>query len=323
MNEQAITITDDEIYILLQFFIHKDYSITYKELLLDIFGKYYTPNKTIRIRAGDGENINFSGFADFMEYVCDLFIIPKSSVIFETHDVPDTRFSHRKLTLGIFCSTKRTIGGFDKNLDNSKFVGVSLGRFNLTRLRLAYELDQAFPNDNYTNFQTNLNFIDTYFRHFSELYKEELSWLSTKTFERDLISTHPIGMVSWNEALPNYGNLWNRYQIEVISETDSISDFWFTEKTARCLCTGKPFVLIAGQHSLLHLREMGFKTFGDVIDESYDRYTNPHERIKHLISSLKMLYNDANRVQKLQKMYEIASENINIYDDYINSQKEK
>ena len=68
---------------------------------------------------------------------------------------------------------------------------------------------------------------------------------------------------------------------------------------------------------------MGFKTFGDVMDESYDACTNPYDRIKHLIYSLKMLYNDENRVQKLQKMYEIASENINIYDDYINSQKEQ
>jgi len=323
MNEQAVTITEDEIYILLQFFIHKDYSITYKELLLDIFGKYYSPNKKIRIRAGDGENINFSAFADFMEIVCESFNIPKESIIFETHDKSDERFSHRKLTLGIFCSTKRTITDFDKNLNNPKFIGLSLGRFNTTRLRLAFEIDKEFSNDSYINFQTNVNFIDNYFRHFSELYKEELSWLTSKKFDTDLTSTHPIGMISWHDALPNYGNIWNRYQIEIISETDSLSNFWFTEKTARCLCTGKPFGLIAGQNSLSQLRDMGFKTFSDVMDESYDACTNPYDRIKHLIYSLKMLYNDENRVQKLQKMYEIASENINVYDDYINSQKEK
>ena len=120
MNEQAIKITADEIYILLQFFIHKDFSITYKELLLDIFGKYYSPNKTIKIRAGDGENINFSGFADFMNIVSEMYGIPKESIIFETHDKSDERFSHRKLTLGIFCSTKQTITDFDKNLNNPK-----------------------------------------------------------------------------------------------------------------------------------------------------------------------------------------------------------
>ena len=93
-----------------------------------------------------------------------------------------------------------------------------------------------------------------------------------------------------------------------------MSDFWFTEKTARCLATGKPFALVAGTGSLQRLRDMGFKTFNSVLDESYDLETTPTRRINRLILSLKELYNSQAGIEKLQ---EIAQENINIYKDYI------
>lgn len=322
MNEQAITITDTEIQVLLQYFIHRDYSITHKELLIDVLANHYSPDKIIRLRCGDGENIYFSGFADFIEELCELFNIPKKSILFETHGDSDERFSHRKLMLGIFVASKKIIRDFNKDLTGSKFVGTTIGRYSPLRFRLVYELDREFPNDNYTVFQPTVDHVNNSLRAVSNIYRDELSWMSTKTFDKDILTNMWSGCVSWYDALPNYGNIWNNYKIEIISETDSHSNFWFTEKTARCLATGKPFVILAGKGSLKTLREFGFKTYGDIIDESYDEYESANERIKRLLFSLKMLYNDENREQKLQHLYEIASDNSNIYDDFIKSHKE-
>ena len=61
MMEQAVTITNTDIVILGQFFVHKDYSITRKDILLDILGKHYA-GQQILIRLWDGENFDFSGF---------------------------------------------------------------------------------------------------------------------------------------------------------------------------------------------------------------------------------------------------------------------
>ena len=84
MIEQAVTITDDEIVILGQFFVHKDYSITKKDVLLDVLGKHYNGQHII-VRMWDGENIDFSGFADFIKYLCGVLLIPQERVTFETH----------------------------------------------------------------------------------------------------------------------------------------------------------------------------------------------------------------------------------------------
>lgn len=52
----------------------------------------------------------------------------------------------------------------------------------------------------------------------------------------------------------------------------------FTEKTAKALVAGRLFVLFGGPHDLKRLRRLGFKTFGSVIDESYDEITDDYQR---------------------------------------------
>lgn len=316
MKEQGITVTDSEIVIFGQFFVHKDYSITRKDILFDILAKQYTGQQVI-VRLWDGENTDFSGFESFIKFVCDKVGIPYNNVTFETHNPTIADFNSVQLTLGIFVSVNQYLPAeFNKDLTGAKFVGSLLGRYNLNRLRLAYQLDRAFPTDTFITFQPDVNFINQQLEHFDAQYQDELEWIQTKTFDRDLVSRHYMGMIDWYDACRSYGNVWNKYQIEVISETDSIDNFWFTEKTANCLATGKPFVLVSGQYSLHRLREMGFVTFNNVLDESYDNARAPYHRIKQLTSALEELYNSSSRAKKLQELYHLASQNIELYKQY-------
>ena len=64
-----------------------------------------------------------------------------------------------------------------------------------------------------------------------------------------------------------------------------------TEKTFRAIALEMPFVLVAPAGSLAYMREYGFKTFGDVIDESYDNETNDIQRVEKVVQLLKDLDN--------------------------------
>jgi hypothetical protein len=64
-----------------------------------------------------------------------------------------------------------------------------------------------------------------------------------------------------------------------------------TEKTFKAIALEMPFVLIAPAHSLAYMREYGFQTFGNVIDESYDLETNDVQRIERVAKLLKELDN--------------------------------
>jgi hypothetical protein len=147
--------------------------------------------------------------------------------------------------------------------------------------------------------------------------------MTAKTFDTDLQSPSVSGTIDWVASCKSYPNVWNKYQIEIVSETDALSDFWFTEKTAKCLSTGKPFVLVAGRGSLARLKSMGFYTFSDIIDEEYDNELTPTRRINRLINSLKVLYNDPNKYEKVQNLYQIAQKNIEAYVEYSNTQSEQ
>jgi hypothetical protein len=320
MIEQAVTISDFEIVIKTQFFVHKDYAVTGRELLLDIFSVRYS-GQLVRVIAWDGENLQFSGFTTFIEYLCNQFNIPADKVIFESHNKEHLNFNTTQLLLGIFISVNRYLPAINTDLTGAKFTGTFLGRLNPTRLRLAYELDKKFPNDNFTIFQPVIQQVTQNYNHFTDIYSNELEWVKQKQFDKDMTSRHHSGMIDWEQSCAAYGNVWNKYQIEIISETDSMSNFWFTEKTARCLATGKPFILIAGKDSLAQLKAMGFETYGSFINESYDTETTPTRRISSALSSLNELYTNPNRHAIIEQMYQHSKHNINFYKEYIKSGK--
>ena len=60
-----------------------------------------------------------------------------------------------------------------------------------------------------------------------------------------------------------------------------------TEKTFNAIALEMPFILVAPAGSLEYMRSYGFKTFGDVIDESYDEETDDFKRIERVVQLLK------------------------------------
>jgi hypothetical protein len=62
-----------------------------------------------------------------------------------------------------------------------------------------------------------------------------------------------------------------------------------TEKTFKPIALGMPFIIVGTQGSLKYLRSYGFKTFGDLWDESYDDEPDDSLRIEKIAQVLKLL----------------------------------
>jgi hypothetical protein len=72
--------------------------------------------------------------------------------------------------------------------------------------------------------------------------------------------------------------------------TETIFDYphtFRTEKIYKPILMAHPFVVAANQGYLKDLRAAGFKTFGHLIDESYDRITSPTARIERIIDTVR------------------------------------
>ena len=84
--------------------------------------------------------------------------------------------------------------------------------------------------------------------------------------------------------------VYNQTAYSVVAETAFYNDFsMFSEKIVKPILAKRLFVVFAGQGYLNRLRYLGFKTFGEVIDESYDyeldnkrRWSMAFEQIKYL-----------------------------------------
>lgn len=94
---------------------------------------------------------------------------------------------------------------------------------------------------------------------------------------------------------------YENFLIDVVAETFvSGRTFFPTEKTVRPILLKKPFIIMGPKCFLIHLRQMGFKTFGEFWDESYDGY-EPATRYKMILDLIDNLSKKS--IKELQDMY--------------------
>jgi len=69
----------------------------------------------------------------------------------------------------------------------------------------------------------------------------------------------------------------------VETDIDYRHGFLLSEKTIKCLIAGMPFVIVATPHFLKYLRELGFHTYNELWDESYDDELDVIARIDKVV----------------------------------------
>jgi hypothetical protein len=96
-------------------------------------------------------------------------------------------------------------------------------------------------------------------------------------------------------------NLYKDILVDVVVESHVVGNtFYPTEKTIRPMLMKKPFVVFASQDYLDYLHQMGFRTFNEFWDESYDgfqagdRLTRMYQVIDYIASK---------EPEELERMY--------------------
>ena len=85
-------------------------------------------------------------------------------------------------------------------------------------------------------------------------------------------------------------DIYNQTAYSIVGETEwDNGHFFLTEKTSKCLMSRRLFVMFSGQYWLRTFRDLGFKTFNSVIDESYDDIENSFERWAKAYAQVKYL----------------------------------
>jgi hypothetical protein len=132
------------------------------------------------------------------------------------------------------------------------------------------------------------------------------AWKNTEFYARDYFIWEPgcvpdqeiIGTADWvryhgrqchlSQVMPI--QVYNDTAYSIVAETDNDNSLsFFSEKTAKALIAHRLFVAFSGYKFLHNLQQLGFKTFGSVIDESYDLIKNDTERFAAAFEQVKKL----------------------------------
>jgi len=138
---------------------------------------------------------------------------------------------------------------------------------------------------------------------------EDFESAKTLTWTVDRVKYHGHNM-SISQIIPI--DIYNRTAYSLICETNSANDFiFYTEKTVKPILARRLFIIIGNRYSLEGLRRLGFKTFGGIIDESYDSLEYINERHLAAMEQLQWLCNQ-DQTTILNKCKDIVDHNYDL-----------
>jgi hypothetical protein len=115
-----------------------------------------------------------------------------------------------------------------------------------------------------------------------------------------------LGTDAHNNYAVNMTDLYEDSYFNVVLETmidvDGSGGVLFSEKTCKPLFNNQFFVAVSSHNHMAHLRELGYKTFGRVIDEHYDTINNNQERFESVLELTKSLC--ARPLSELHSLYQ-------------------
>jgi hypothetical protein len=113
-------------------------------------------------------------------------------------------------------------------------------------------------------------------------------------------------------------DLYNLAYLNIVTETETHDLFYMSEKISKSLFLGMPFLVLGCQGYLRYLKELGFKTYSDLIDESYDDINQSLERSNAIVDILDEFtrWPESKKKSFLQKAYPISMHNRKLATDY-------
>lgn len=122
-------------------------------------------------------------------------------------------------------------------------------------------------------------------------------------------------------------DIYNQTAYSIVAETNFDNHYtFFTEKIVKPILARRLFIVFSGQYYLRNLRRLGFITFDNIIDESYDLIEEPVLRFELAFAQIEYLMQQP-QAQILKAIKPIVEHNRNLilntnwYEDFIREVK--
>jgi hypothetical protein len=171
-------------------------------------------------------------------------------------------------------------------------------------------------------------------RSFKENVKYLLSRINPYNFEPDdvieadnklplILDSEDFSKYPMEQTIDPVRDLYKNSLINIITETYFFSKIiHITEKSYKPIAFMQPFVMIGSYGSLEHIKEMGFKTFGDFWDESYDLEKDDVKRFTMAMDVIENIsaWTEEQRIEFTYKVKDIVEYNVKHLNSMPNSE---
>lgn len=286
------------------------------------------------------------GLYQLLDEFCDLTLYPKNWIIIQTGNLIE---QHADYVISRKSEYWYEIKKINKGITNGEFIvefsqtptkhfSNFVSRGNWFRLWIATILSNSYSSKtlqtyHYDANKENVNAngyvgVDDLFWFNCNIISDAVNFLQTCPRVIDIDYLQNLDNIDKDQfhhpnsyypiQYPNNLNLLNYYHdifVDIVSETVFSGDsFFISEKTWRPIVARRPFIIMSNRNFLANFRRLGFRTFGQWWDESYDLYSG-QDRIQQVEKILEIISNWTleELSVKLLEMQETLDHNYNIF----------
>lgn len=181
----------------------------------------------------------------------------------------------------------------EQQLENIKIYNALQKR---PRAHRAWIFNSLLKNDLLNDGINSMNSIEFKNTHFENRLIDAVDYEAFSSMLPIMPLDNPMNSTVSDFTSNNSGNYLQHFNetimldswLTVISEAsfgDSEQTCFISEKTFKPIACSHPFIVAGNKHSLARLREMGYKTFSPLIDESYDNMST-WDRLNAIINEI-------------------------------------
>lgn len=289
-----------------------------EQKVVEIIAEYQNKSSVVITTNSEGICLETVGFYKILDFICATMNFDKQKVTIQTPNAEETHPEYRIhfTRNNWFERAKLFVKDAPENKNIDYWVAAFFGKPNWHRLVLATWLHDKYPD---RCLQTmHYNDSSEVLRSTAGLDKllVEAPWEieAVSRFLSHCPLTLDEGFINPTIGEPTHYNilsLYPKFFVELVDETYvSGKSFFPTEKTLRPMMAMTPFVIMGPQGYLENLRRIGFKTFSNWWDESYDNLTMCDRvlAIKDLLSTI-MGFSKNTLEQMIDDMREVLVHN--------------
>lgn len=185
---------------------------------------------------------------------------------------------------------------FNRNLKPHRYFLAYLAlKFNL--LENSYFSFLVHSGNAQSNIEQSLTVYSGEKEYFQKIYDLVPYHLDTQNVPLNELNGFPTNNNKKDLYLNSYVHITSE---TIFSEGDPINPF-FSEKTFHPIINLQPFIYVGNPYSLKALKDLGFKTFHPLIDESYDNEENPRVRMQLISKEIEKI--NLMSIEEIHKWY--------------------